>query len=518
MSGPSRPPSRTPTEHSVELCKARWRQPSAWWLVFLAPFSLFVQTATAGVSLELYTNLVCEHLSAAQAVPFSLGDCPRDAVDAEVTKLTTATATITGLLSFVTAAWWGSFSDRHGRTRMVGIASIGHALSLAITILVAQASHHLPGGYWFAVLAPIVTGVLGGMTSETTALHAYVADIAAPADRSRIFSLVMGAILLGVGVGPVIGSLVLRLTQNVLFVFYFAAALRLFHLLIVWTVFPESLTTEQMLGSMARHREALGNGGVLRGLIALVKPLEIFWPSRHPDRPRREWNLLLLATVEGLMNLVGGSVLSQLLYAIHVFGWGGEYLGYCISSIGFTRAVFLVGILPVVIKYGKAEKQPAASDEAQPLLSNETGPAHTRPRASKFDLSLARVSIAVSALTFALLPFAQTTVVFILFLSLGSFASGMSPALNSVALELYTHQVGVDGAAESGKLFGALGVVQALLGSTIGPSFYGAIYATTLKTAPKTLFFVALGNAALALVVLMFVRLPKKHVFVAPQV
>jgi hypothetical protein len=65
---------------------------------------------------------------------------------------------------------------------------------------------------------------------------------------------------------------------------------------------------------------------------------------------------------------------------------------------------------------------------------------------------------------YALLPFAPTGALFILFIARGSFGAGLAPAVNSVALELYTRKVaGKGGAVESGKLLGALNVVQAVL-------------------------------------------------------
>lgn len=49
-------------------------------------------------------------------------------------------------------------------------------------------------------------------------------------------------------------------------------------------------------------------------------------------------------------------------------------------------------------------------------------------------------------------------VAFTAFGMLGSFGSGFGPAIQSVALEMYTQR----GGTEAGRLFGALSVVQAL--------------------------------------------------------
>lgn len=63
---------------------------------------------------------------------------------------------------------------------------------------------------------------------------------------------------------------------------------------------------------------------------------------------------------------------------------------------------------------------------------------------------------------YVLLPLAPTGIIFILDIALGSFGAGLIPAFNSVALELYTRKIGKNKTVESGKLFGALSVLQAV--------------------------------------------------------
>jgi hypothetical protein len=63
---------------------------------------------------------------------------------------------------------------------------------------------------------------------------------------------------------------------------------------------------------------------------------------------------------------------------------------------------------------------------------------------------------------YSLLPFAPTGLIYVAFATLISMGAGLSPALQSVALEMYTQKYGGDGTVESGKLFGAMSVVQAL--------------------------------------------------------
>lgn len=75
-----------------------------------------------------------------------------------------------------------------------------------------------------------------------------------------------------------------------------------------------------------------------------------------------------------------------------------------------------------------------------------------------FDLNLARVSLFLDLLSFLGMGLATRSGLFTLFGVLGAFAAGFAPAVQSVALALYSRR----GGTEIGRLFGALSVLQAL--------------------------------------------------------
>jgi len=297
-------------------------------------------------------------------------------------------------------------------------------------------------------------------------------------------------------------------------VFYLAAALGLIQAFFVWFVLPESRTTAKMQRASTTHRENPSQW--FQRLFFFLEPLAILLPEKisNPNSSkvgRRDWNLTLLVLGYGLMLLASSSILDQFLYALITFQWDAAYLGYCQSSIGVTRAVFLTLILPFVIKFAKNKPTKAPNlhpnSEREPLLSDHNRSEQpTSPKPSAFDLGLARFSILVDIAMYALLPFAPTGIVFILFITLGAFGGGLMPAINSVALELYSRKVGKNAPVESGKLLGALSVVQAVFANVLGPPMYGSIYAATVATHPRTIFFVALGNSVVAFIILAFVR------------
>jgi hypothetical protein len=108
---------------------------------------------------------------------------------------------------------------------------------------------------------------------------------------------------------------------------------------------------------------------------------------------------------------------------------------------------------------------PGTGSETQPLLvpaSPTTSNTKTHKElildSSHFDLGLARVSLLVDIVSYILLVSIPSAVAFTLATVVGSMGSGFNPAVQSVALGLYRRR----GGTESGKLFGALSVVQAL--------------------------------------------------------
>lgn len=102
-------------------------------------------------------------------------------------------------------------------------------------------------------------------------------------------------------------------------------------------------------------------------------------------------------------------------------------------------------------------KPPATAhqpNEQEPLLPGRQKQNHS----AYFDLNLARVSLVVELISYTLMALVITPGVFTILSMASALGTGFSPAIQSVALELYASQ----GGTETGKLFGALSVVQSL--------------------------------------------------------
>jgi MFS family permease len=54
------------------------------------------------------------------------------------------------------------FSDRHGRKKTMGIATIGYLISSLNILFVAKYIQQIPWGYWLLVVDAAIAGMLGG--------------------------------------------------------------------------------------------------------------------------------------------------------------------------------------------------------------------------------------------------------------------------------------------------------------------------------------------------------------------
>ncbi|TFK30241.1 MFS general substrate transporter [Coprinopsis marcescibilis] len=548
-----------------------WRKPSPLWLLGVIPVSALAQSSTLAPKIELYMTLVCRtqkpdvfggnlsaltsSVDAASSLISPLvnaatsiasaglpNSCVSDpTVQAQVAKLSAAVTTTMGVLTLLTTAWWGSLSDRKGRAYIMGISLLGLLVTDFNLINVYYFSKYMPGGYWFLLLGPVVEGILGGFSTATAAMHAYLADTTTESNRTRIFSLNLGLIFIGMALGPTMSSLIIRYTGGIISVFFVAAILHFSYAVFTWTILPESLSRAKMVQSrLDRERQLREEASdwsesdstrtwVLRfkRIFQFLRPLSIFFPVRQPNpnplkKPSRDWNLTCMAIAYGFTISVMGSYTYTFQYAQLTFAWTSETLGYYLSLVGGARAVFLIFVIPTAIKIFKpapliveVPAPPESHSERQPLLSSTSSnpPDYTSNarmikkelHSPTFELAVARVSLIAEILAYILMGLAPTGATFAMFGMIASLGVGFSPAIQTCVLALYASK----GGTETGRLFGALSVVQALSSQVLGPAIYGLVFAKTVLYLPRAIFFVSVSGFIVSVMLLSLIRLPK---------
>ncbi|KAH9848455.1 major facilitator superfamily domain-containing protein [Lenzites betulinus] len=457
------------------------------------------------------------------------------AVQAGAVRLQTMITITMGMLSAITTVWWGNFGERHGRTRVLAIATMGLLMTDLVFILVSTPhSIFAAHGHKFLIISPIIEGLLGGWSTLQAATSAYISDCTSDGSRAHIFSRFTGVFYLGFAVGPTIGAFLIRHpfipifspaigvhngAPTVTSVFYVAATASFVNLLLALFLFPESLekkkakvaavqSTSTTLQTISDAPASATQGSFLANILS---PLAMFLPKSvdAPDgRKRTDWSMTLLAMVLFGHLLSLGLFQIKYLYAEHIYGWGAEQLSYYISAMGFSRALHLLFILPFLIATFKPKPKPAPA-AVQTGTQHPTKPLKATPAAlakeMHFDLSLIRGSLLLDLLSHTLVTLSPANAsqgLFVGATAMSSFAAGLVPATNSLALCIMQAR-GEDG---TGKLFGAFSVLQAVGQTILGPILFGIIYSETVAKYPKAIFAVAAGIIVVAIAVLCLIR------------
>ncbi|KAI5998873.1 major facilitator superfamily domain-containing protein [Pisolithus albus] len=493
------------------------------------------------------------------------------AVQAKAARLQTIMTTIMGALSALTTGWWGHFGERHGRTRVLGIASFGLFMTDLIFILVVTPNNPLAGhSHKLLVLAPVIEGLLGGWSALTSAQSAYITDCTSSGSRATIFARFSGVLFIGLALGPILGAWLIRNPiyflrvgtsdhplQSVNSVFWVSITCSFVNFLLVSFVIPESLSASRRAANRKGKSRAVetsednsnyGEGNVVAGIFKnLFSPLALFFPSDIPVvvrvageaqvriRRRKDWGLTLLAIALALHMLASGLFQLKYLYAEHIYDWSAEQLSYYISFQGAIRACYLLLLLPFFLVTFKPIRSAIAATVLPPGKANGK-PAPTIPQLlaeMRFDLVVLRCSMIVEFFSHAAVVLAPlpsdghsstwwSEFFFVGATSLACAGAGVLPAVQSFALSTlygralvekeagpHSRRLGdFDAISEPGKLLGALAVLQAAGSTILGPVLFGLVYSTTVASFPRAIFVVAAGLILLSIILTFFIRTP----------
>lgn len=72
----------------------------------------------------------------------------------------------------------------------------------------------VPGGYRALLVGPTIDGLLGGYSTMSATVHAYISDVTSDGSRATLFARLGGIMMLGFACGPVLGSLLINATGN----------------------------------------------------------------------------------------------------------------------------------------------------------------------------------------------------------------------------------------------------------------------------------------------------------------
>ncbi|KAM0789782.1 hypothetical protein ACM66B_006635 [Microbotryomycetes sp. NB124-2] len=476
-------------------------------------------------------------------------------VSKAVTSLNTLLTFVMGCLSALTTGWWGSVSDRHGRKPVLGAALLG--LNLMDIVFLVTVTFHDVVGYRFLFVGPILDGLLGGFATAQATGNAYLSDCTEPGSRARIFSVLGGMMFLGIAAGPLLGAYLIKATGNVLAPFYAALIMHLLYLIVALAVVPESLTKERQYEARERHRVELEKRNEQdkqedsvareRGTAAVVfvrvkrlavrpwsflKPLKMLLPRKRlideaeEDRPvidtmgkivpSWDFSLVKIGVSAGCYGLAMAMIAFKLLYASNVFDWGYEQNGLYLSFLGVCRVIVLIILLPTFIKFLRkpppkpSRPRPEHDTAGDPDDISEEQKAWDKEETwlrvvhdSRFDLFLARISMAIDVIAYAMLALnGGSPARFLAATAFSCLGGGAMPAIQSLALAHASPR-------DAGRLFASLSVLSSVMSSIIGPLLFGTIFISTVGAAPETIFWVGAAVFVVSLASMLLVRLRK---------
>jgi DHA1 family multidrug resistance protein-like MFS transporter len=145
---------------------------------------------------------------------------------------------IFSLMQFLFSPIWGALSDRFGRKPILMVGVFGNAA----TMVLLGISTSIP----MLITMRGLAGILSSATLPTA--MAFISDSTDEKSRGGGMGIVGAAMGLGMVLGPSVGGIFARISLQA--PFYFAGALSLLAVALIWWLLPESLTKENRTGEL----------------------------------------------------------------------------------------------------------------------------------------------------------------------------------------------------------------------------------------------------------------------------
>ncbi len=319
---------------------------------------------------------------------------------------------------------WGGLSDKYGRRPIMLISTLGASFAYLLFGL----AHTL----WLLFLSRLIAGMMGGNISTA---QAYVADVTTHEDRAKGMGLIGAAFGIGFVIGPAVGALLIHpkflelshILQKNEFALpgFFASLLSLSSFLLVLFKLPETVKKQEN-----------DNERVVRASIFTKS----FWQSIINEKGASGKNLFpMLVLSMFLLSFAQASLYSSFpLFCKHYLNLSAGHVGILFVYMGVIAIVIQGGLIKILTKKFGEEK-------------------------------LFLLGSIIMALGFALIPFATSQNLLILFLGLMSVGGSLNgPTLNSL----------ISKEADPAKVGATMGTSQGIasLGRVIGPTWGGFAY------------------------------------------
>jgi hypothetical protein len=487
-----------------------------FWL--LAPYALFT-LAFGGImvpKLNLIWSLVCKQYFADQTLldpsavfpPVVLGtdnpQCRIPEVQKHVAHFMLILTFCTGGLSAYVSPKMANWSNRLGRRRMMALASTGGLANELLAILAVKFPQYID--YRWLVLGSICDGITGSFTAGSILSQTYVSDCSPPSKRAVHIGYTHACLFSGLALGPLLAGYFVKVTGNLVSIFYVVLGCHLFFILFVGFVIPDSLSKKQREAGRERwlkeREEQRQRGGSWLSALTEANPLEplkALWPRGLGTSSRLRRNLVILALTD--TTIMGSSMAAGAVTVIYVesaFKWETFETSKFISALSMVRVFVLMAVFPLINYLFRTlpnRRRLQRSGSTAVALDKNAG-------ADSLDLWVLRAALVSDIAGYVGYTLSRSPQLFVL--------SGMATAVgglgSATSQAVVTKHVPPE---KVGQVLGAFGMLQALA-RTFGPLVFNSLFAATVKTFPQAIFVLL---ASIFSVALMFNFALKPHVY-----
>ena len=433
-------------------------------------------------------------------MPVILGDdnpqCNIPEVSARTTKFLLYGTLISGILSAIVSPKFGALSDQYGRLRLLCLGTLGILLQEVVIICVATWPDKFSVNW--VLLGFMFDGLGGSFISAMAISYAYASDCTGPQRRNIVFGWYQSALFGGIALGPLLAGYIVKLTGEILNVFYTALGLHTAFVLFLFLVVPESLSKERQLAARQKKKDAIDSVETplqdeLSYLVAfirfiksgnLLEPLSILWPTGEGTNPAVRWNLVLIAAVDTTMfGVAMGSLTVVLLYVELEFGWGTYETSIFVSIVNTCRSFTLIVLLPITIRL---------------LRGPQSKSVRRNSGSDNIDLGIIRAAILFDILGYVGYTLVRRGELFILCGAAASLGGIGSPTLQAALTKHVPHD-------RTGQVLGAVGLLHASA-RVVAPTVFSLIFAKTVDKFRQTVFVCLAATFGVALILSWFIR------------
>ncbi|PWN32552.1 MFS general substrate transporter [Meira miltonrushii] len=375
-----------------------YKRPSEKWLRPVVLLLAMGSGMIMGPKIDLGMQLICEEVLGVESVmptpherpPLSMQCRQSDDVAAGYSSLALRITLAMGIVSAITTGFWGTLSDRRGRTIPLRLTTFGILVSdVAYIALGLFPQSAVPFGKNLLVIASLIEGLCGGIPTLSAAFMAYIADVTPSGTRATLFSFFTGLFFCGIAIGPALGGLVAKHTHSTVTTFYIALAAHLICFICAAFLLPESNSPDRMRKAQDEYDEYAISTAARRAqprtdrtriyaayrrlrsnALTPLKPLKLLLPHRRHDqvdideteamashisvsrsqKNSLDWNLTFVAIAYFLEASAIGIMTPKINYAIKKFEWDVLEIGYFLSYASFTRVACLTIIIPFLVR------------------------------------------------------------------------------------------------------------------------------------------------------------------------